>query len=326
MQLTVPQPAEITAQLLLHDIEKVYVLARTRSKFEAARQQWVEKRGLKLLDSERRAEFIPCDLGDILAAKRAADEIIRRTPRLDIVVCNAGTWTCSLTPNPQNLILSPPAIPTAPGVKPSPQNLDPILSTNHVGHHTLVTHLLPLLAFTAITYSTTPRIIITTSSLHHFCRSLSIPSLSSPKPAKWPASYDAMWRYARSKLCNILFTKELSHRLAASTKPGEDQIFVNCYFPGNIATDAMDTWKMLFGALIGWGFKTFFRVVGQGVDDAAATVLFLATSEDVVSRDLRGKYFVPVATEASVSKLGEDVRLASEVWDWTEDVIRNALR
>jgi NAD(P)-dependent dehydrogenase (short-subunit alcohol dehydrogenase family) len=81
---------EITAQLLIHDIEKVFVLARTVSKFEHARQEWNERRGIKLLDSSIRAEFVPCDLGDIPQARKAAEEIIKRTSRLDIVVCNAG--------------------------------------------------------------------------------------------------------------------------------------------------------------------------------------------------------------------------------------------
>jgi len=87
----------------------------------------------------------------------------------------------------------------------------------------------------------------------------------------------------------------------------------------------MDTWKMLFGTLVGWTFKTFFRVVGQGVEDAAGMVMFLASSEVVVEKGVRGKYFVPVAQEAGVSRLGDNEKLAEEVWDWTEGVVRKAL-
>jgi hypothetical protein len=136
-----------------------------------------------------------------------------------------------------------------------------------------------------------------------------------------------MWRYARSKVCNILFAKELNRRLSCknSCRPGEHQIYLNCYFPGNIATDAMDTWKMLLGSAAGWAFKTFFKFVGQGVEDAAATVMFLAASEAVVEKGIKGKYFVPVASEASVSKLCEDEKLAKEVWEWTEQMIERAL-
>lgn len=111
----------------------------------------------------------------------------------------------------------------------------------------------------------------------------------------------------------------------SSSEPGADKIYVNCYFPGNIATDAMDTWKLLFGSLVGWTFKNFFKVVGQGVEDAAATVLFLGSTELVVEKGIRGRYFVPVATEASVSRLAGNEKLAGEVWVWTEEVVMKAL-
>ena len=81
---------EISALLLLHGVSKVYILARTKSKYEAAKVNWIEHRGLQQEDVDKRSEFIQCDLSDILSVKEAASILLLKLDRLDILFNNAG--------------------------------------------------------------------------------------------------------------------------------------------------------------------------------------------------------------------------------------------
>lgn len=82
--------AEITVQLLLHGIAKVYVLARTEDKFVAARDEWAARPGLSADDVEQRTEFIKCDLDSIEATAQAAKALLAKIDRLDLLFNNAG--------------------------------------------------------------------------------------------------------------------------------------------------------------------------------------------------------------------------------------------
>ena len=94
---------EITIRLLLHGISKVYILARTESKYEAAKKDWVENWELQPEDVDKRAEFIKCDLSDILSVKDAAGILLQKLDHLDMLYNNAGKyqavfeWQCLFT-------------------------------------------------------------------------------------------------------------------------------------------------------------------------------------------------------------------------------------
>lgn len=153
------------------------------------------------------------------------------------------------------------------------------------------------------------------------CQELDLSLVTSPTPVKWPASIDSCWRYARSKLAVILFTRQLAKILQ---KKGVNNVYTNCFFPGNIPTEAMDTWKQLFGPL-GYLMKGTFWILGQSSTDAAASAIFLAASKDVVKRDLKGKYFIPIATEDKTSQIAEDMDLARNLWYWTDSKVAETL-
>ncbi|KKZ59634.1 hypothetical protein EMCG_05392 [[Emmonsia] crescens] len=252
----------------------------------------------------QRTEFIHCDLGDMLQVKRAARDIRKRTDRLDILICNA---------DPLQHRQTPPL---------SPQPIESIFAANHVDHHILTILLLPLPHSTVTRFpdATSARIVFTISSLHQLCRELDLNLLMpSEEAATESACYDGIWHYGRSKLANILFTRELSRRLTEGALRGvsatgvsaggngngsvdddDDEaskhIYVNSFFPGNIATDQMNIWKRYLGTVLGKAFKMFFSVAGQSARDAAATALYLAASEDIVEGDgVRGQYFVAIA-------------------------------
>lgn len=202
----------------------------------------------------------------------------------------------------------------------SKQGIDSIFATNHVGHFILTNILLKLLEVTAASYGSA-RIVVTTSSFHIGCQGIDFNSLTSPTRTKSPAALDSCYRYAQSKLANILFTRELTRRLA---KKGAHNIYTNCFFPGNIPTEGMDTWKQLLGPL-GGVLKGLFYVIGQSEMDGAATAIFLAASDEVVKSDVKGKYFIPIATEGKTSIVADDKDLARNLWYWTDHKVTEGL-
>jgi NAD(P)-dependent dehydrogenase (short-subunit alcohol dehydrogenase family) len=219
-----------------------------------------------------------------------------------------------------------PGDPIKPEYSLSPQGIESLFATNCVGHHILVALLLPLLRSTIVQHiAADVRIVITTSSLHAFCRELDFDLLTASTPSK-SAYYDGIWRYARSKLANILYTLELSRRLMEEAeKEGRSEdgagsgpssrIFVNCFFPGNIATEQMDIWKRYLGGPFGYLFKRFWGVAGQTTLEAATTALFLAASPRVAEGEgMRGEYFIPIAKRGDVSPIAKDKELAIKLW------------
>lgn len=56
------------------------------------------------------------------------------------------------------------------------------------------------------------------------------------------------------------------------------------------------------------------RLLGQSVEEGAATAVYLATSPEVSERGIRGGYFVPVAKTEEPTRLARDGGLAREVW------------
>lgn len=158
--------------------------------------------------------------------------------------------------------------------------------------------------------------------MHLACQELDLSLLTSPTPTKSPAALDTFWRYARSKLANILFTRELARRL---DKKGASNVFVNSFFPGNIPTEAMDSWKGMLGELAGTVGKEAFRYIGHTPEDAATTAMYLATSPEVASQGVRAKYFVPIAVEEKTSTVADDKDLSKNLWYWSDSKVAETL-
>ncbi|KAJ6173563.1 hypothetical protein N7485_006375 [Penicillium canescens] len=297
---------EITAQLLLHGIKQVIIVARSEDKFNTAREDWSHRDGIICGEQDVQVQFVPCDLGDITDVRAAAEKIKKKTDRVHILLCNAGLGV------PYEYKLSP-------------QGIDRVFATNCVGHQVLVTLLLPLLKAAVITANNGVRIVVTSSSLHSVCQGVDIDLLSSPSRVKWPALFDGVWRYGRSKLANILFSKELSRRLLQDSDPASKRIYVNSFFPGNIVTDQWASWDSYFGALIGSLIRVAGSFFGQTLEQGAATAIYLAASDDVSKNDFRGRYFIPVAMPCDPSPMGKNTTLGRDLWDWIDGQMTETL-
>lgn len=156
------------------------------------------------------------------------------------------------------------------------------------------------------------RIVVTSSSLHTLCRRVDFDAITAPTGTASP--FAAVYRYARSKLANILFTRALSQRLPAN-------VIANVYFPGNVPTGAMDAWKGVAGPLGGM-VSAVFKRVGQSLEDGAATAVFLGAAEEVEKGEYRGEYWVPVAKIEECSAVAMDGALGERLWAWSEEMGR----
>jgi hypothetical protein len=91
-------------------------------------------------------------------------------------------------------------------------------------------------------------------------------------------SYKPLKAYSRSKLCNILFTRELARRLHGTG------VTANCLHPGFVATRFGDQSGGPIAHLL-WLAKFFAISPAQG----AETIIYLASSPDVATTT--GQYF-----------------------------------
>ena len=54
--------------------------------------------------------------------------------------------------------------------------------------------------------------------------------------------------------------------------------------------------------------------------EASLTALYLGVSDDVVSQDIRGRYFHPVAKEV-VNPLAQDMELQARLWSFLDKLV-----
>jgi retinol dehydrogenase 12 len=174
--------------------------------------------------------------------------------------------------------------------------------TNHLGHYLLTRLLIDRLApTTTATSFVAPRIVIVASNSHKQARALDLTTVQHTT-----ASYSGMPEYAVSKLCNILFMRELDRRIAArasTTATPNTTIHTYGLNPGRVATDV---WRRI-PAPFRWLFKQTMitaDVGGSYIVKCAAGSEFAAHSGRYYSR---GAEFQP-------SALATNDALANELW------------
>jgi NAD(P)-dependent dehydrogenase (short-subunit alcohol dehydrogenase family) len=106
--------------------------------------------------------------------------------------------------------------------------------------------------------------------------------------------------YRRSKLCNILFTRELARRLR------DTGVTANCLHPGFVATRFGDESGALMSRVV-WLAKFFATSPARG----AETIVYLASSPDV--ENTTGQYFYE-SNPAVPSPAAQDDQAASLLW------------
>jgi NAD(P)-dependent dehydrogenase (short-subunit alcohol dehydrogenase family) len=139
--------------------------------------------------------------------------------------------------------------------------------------------------------------IINTASAAHLGATLDFDDLQSAM------GFGAMKAYRRSKLCNILFTRELARRLHGTG------VTANCLHPGFVATRFGDQSGGVISHLV-WLAKFFAITPAKG----AETIVYLASSPDVA--ETTGQYYYKSAPTTPSSRAQDD-RSALLLWQRT---------
>jgi NAD(P)-dependent dehydrogenase (short-subunit alcohol dehydrogenase family) len=207
------------------------------------------------------------DLTRLAEMKRVAKAIADSEPEIDVLINNAGALfnTRQVTED----------------------GLEKTFALNHMSYFVTTNLLLDKLKPGA-------RIVSTASDAHKGAK-LNFNDLQSEK------NYSGFGVYGRSKLMNILFTRELAKRLAGSG------VTANCLHPGFVATRFGDS----SGGILSWGVraaKNFALTPEQG----AETIIYLASSPDVEGRSGGYYYKSALATPSSEAQNDAD---AKRLWE-----------
>jgi len=163
---------------------------------------------------------------------------------------------------------------------------------NHMAYFVLTAALRETLAAYA------PARVISTSSTAHQGVSLDFSDLQSAN------RYNGWQAYGRSKLANILFTRELARRLAGTG------VTANSFHPGVVATRFGSASGGLTSRLLPLA-RPFFSSPDEGAD----TLVYLASSPEVTN--VTGAYFVRRKV-AEPSAAARDDAAAKKLWDASE--------
>ena len=220
------------------------------------------------------------DLSRLAEMKRVAAEVAQAEPRIDVLMNNAGAMfgTRQLTED----------------------GLERTFALNHLSYFVMTQGLRDRLAASA------PARVVNTASDAHTSGTVDFDDLQSEKAYRpnlkdWVRYGGPAFKvYARSKLMNILYTRELARKLAGTG------VTANSLHPGFVATRFGDQ----TGGLIGFGVgiaKRFALTPEQG----AETLVYLASSPDVAA--MTGEYFHK-CRPAIPSKEAQDDDKAQRLW------------
>ena len=254
---------EIAAQRLAQMGARIVLIARDKSRGEATMAR-LHDRAPGLGHAVHFA-----DLARIPEMKRVAAEIAHKEPRIDVLINNAGAMFSSR--------------------RLTEDGLEYTFALNHMAYFVVTEGLRERLLASA------PARIVNTASAAHQGARLDFDDLQSAK------GFGAMKAYGRSKLCNILFTRELARRLLGTGATA------NCLHPGFVATRIGDE----SGGSIS-RFAWLAKLFAISPEKGAETIVYLASSPAVA--ETTGEYFYkrqPIAP----SPTAQDDRIAALLWE-----------
>jgi retinol dehydrogenase-14 len=243
---------------------EVVIVARDRQRGEAA-----------LADIKRRAasdkvSLLLADFSSQASIRALADAYRAAHSRLDILVNNAG------------------------GVSQKRQltgdGIEQTFAVNHLGYFLLTNLLLDLVIASA------PARIVNVASVGHRRATLDLDDVGYAK-----GGYSIMGAYGRSKLGNVLFTRELARRLAGKN------VTVTSLHPGAVATNIWSGAPSWAKPILALAKRLFMDTPAEG----GARVVYLATSPEVEGKT--GGYYEK-NKEVEPSRLAQDDALAGRLW------------
>jgi NAD(P)-dependent dehydrogenase (short-subunit alcohol dehydrogenase family) len=210
------------------------------------------------------------DLARMDEVRRLARELLERHPRIDVLANNAGAMFTSRHV--------------------TPDGFERTFALNHLAPFLLTNLLLDRLAAARAR-------VVTTASDAHKGGVLDLDDLNAERGRFRPGRM-----YATSKLCNVLFTRELQRR--------RPELAANCFHPGVIRTGFAKNDGLI--ARIGITLVAPFM---RSPDTGARSLVWLAL--DPAADELRGQY-VEKQRPVPPSAAAQDDDLAAALWERSE--------
>jgi NAD(P)-dependent dehydrogenase (short-subunit alcohol dehydrogenase family) len=252
---------------------RVTMVGRDRERSEAALAE------VKKVSGSDTVELLLADLSSLRAVKGLADELKSRHDKLDVLLNNAGAIHQTR--------------------KLSADGIEMTFAVNHLAYMLLVRELLPLL-----TKSAPARIVNVASEAHRRAR-FDLGDLEAQR------GYSPMTVYGNSKLANILYTRELSRRLAGSG------VTANCLHPGVVATGFGRNDPGFFRLIVKLG-KPFLMTPEKG----ARTSIWAASAPELAN--VSGEYFKS-SRIARPNRAARDDEAARRLFEISERMLERAL-
>jgi len=226
-----------------------------------------------------RIEFVPADLSRVSEIRRLAAAIREKTRVLHILVNNAGVFMRNRRITEDGLELT--------------------FAVNQMAPFLLTRELLDLLR------ASTPARVINVSSEAHRRARFDLTDL------QCETGYRGMTAYANSKLANILFTRELTHRV------GTGEVTAVALHPGVVDTSLLDNYFREMPWVLRIFLPLFRRAVTSEAHVAAESVLRLAADMgDAEIARHNGSYF----TGGHVRKPDDEAISGATAAVWWESV------
>jgi NAD(P)-dependent dehydrogenase (short-subunit alcohol dehydrogenase family) len=217
------------------------------------------------------------DLSQLGEAKRVAREVAAAVPVIDVLINNAGAIF------PQRRVTS--------------DGLERTFALNHMAVFIMTNALLDNLQ-----RAPSAR-IVTTSSDAHRTGKLDFDDLQTSKRA-----YTIFRAYSASKLCNVLFTRELARRLKGT------KVTANAVHPGFVKSRFYEVGFGAFEVL-----RPLVNLFAISPQKGAETLVHVAVSRDL--ENVSGEYFVKCRS-VRPSKAAEDSSVAARLWEVSEQIAR----
>lgn len=252
-----------TAAMLAGQGAAVVLVGRDPGRLQAALHEVRGRTGSSAVSG------LKANLDSQTEVRQLASDILARAPRLNLLINNAGTVYARRTT--------------------TPDGIEATFAVNHLAPYLLTRLLLDRIGTSA------PARIVTVASHAHYQGTLDLADYG------YARGYRIMRAYSRSKLGNVLFTRELARRLEGTG------VTANALHPGTIATN-------IWSGAPGWARPVLAvakRLVMESPSTGAARIAWLATSPDVAG--VTGKYFERNRT-VSPSALAQDDALAGDLW------------
>ena len=213
------------------------------------------------------------------AEVRGLGAALNSEPRIDVLVNNVGV---ALSRQRQ-----------------SRDGNDMMLQVNHLSSFLLTSLLLDKLKASA-----PARIVNVSSRMHRNARDFGFDDF------QFARSYGVAKAYSRTKLYNVLFTRELARRLAGSG------VTANALHPGMIQTDIGKDGDLR--GIAGFLWPLLQRLSGRPIGEASRMPVYLATAPEL--EGVTGKYFT-TGRAAEPSALAQDDAAATRLWEMSERLV-----